>query len=185
MKKQLILSSSQSAAFSMGRVLIELESWYASNDSVLEVERAILIDFGVQHPRAFVRILPELRLVLEANLASRNDFGDLFVHKHFGGMREKFIVTLNDLIARELIQQLIKDETFTLELTEKGREVSNHLSSAYSLMLRAISDVFTASWKRRPVADLYTEIRLAIPRDNEALVTLGEPFGEWMVFDGK
>lgn len=184
MKKQVILSPSQSAAFAMGRVLIEFETWQRLHGSAIELERAILIDFAVQHPRTLIPIAPEVKLVLEANQLAKSDFGDLFAHKHFGGMREKFISTLNDLIARALVVQSVTDEVFTVEPTNEGLLISNHLSSAYSLALRALSEVFCSIWKRRPIDDLVTHIRTILPRDTEALIALGEPFGEWMSADG-
>lgn len=60
MRRRIPLSPTQSVAFAMGRVLIAFNNWSRDADAALDVERAMLIDFAVQHPRSIRALVPEL-----------------------------------------------------------------------------------------------------------------------------
>lgn len=184
MKRRIPLSPTQSAAFAMGRALIVLDTWSRGGDAGLDVERAILIDFAVQHPRAVRGLVPELDAVIRAHGLQKHDLSDAFAEKHFGIMRERFLAVVCDLLARDLLVEVSGAggaDQLTLKPTEAGRLVAGRFSNALSLFLRAMCAVLSDVWRRRNVRDLATEIRRAIPDEAQFAADLREPFARWLV----
>jgi hypothetical protein len=167
----------------MGRALIVFDSWYRAGDIGLDVERAMLIDFAVQHPRSVRALVPELDAVIRAHGLQKHDLSDAFAERHFGVMRERFLAVIADLVARDLLVEGAAGsaDQITLEPTEAGRLTAGRFSSALSLGLRAMCSVLSDAWRRRNVRDLATEIRKAIPDESQFAADLREPFARWLV----
>jgi hypothetical protein len=184
MKRRIPLSPTQSAAFAMGRALIVFDSWSRGGETALDVERAMLIDFAVQHPRSVRTLVPELDAVIRAHGLQKHDLSDAFAERHFGVMRERFLAVIADLIARDLLVEAAGSgsaDQLTLRATEAGRITAGRFSSALSLGLRAMCSVLSDAWRRRNVRDLATEIRKAIPDESQFAADLREPFARWLV----
>lgn len=181
MPKLAALSPLQSASFNMGRVLIEIDTWKLLHGTPLEIERGVLIDFIVQHPRAVVHIFPDLMMTMKSHGLETTDFSDLFARRHFRTARELYLTTIADLLSRNLIDQnLEQGDVILVSLTDAGNLANAQLSSALSLSIRAISSVVCAYLKRRNIDDLWSEIRSTLPDESEALALLGQPFGDWL-----
>lgn len=184
MKRRIPLTPTQSAAFAMGRALIVFDTWSRGANAALDVERAMLIDFAVQHPRAVRALVPDLDLVIRAHGLQKHDLSDAFAEKHFGIMRERFLAVVAELVARDLLAEVPgtgSPDQLTLEPTERGRHVAERFSSALSLGLRAMCSVLSEAWRRRNVRDLATDIRQAIPDETQFAADLREPFARWLV----
>jgi hypothetical protein len=168
----------------MGRALIVFDSWSRGGDAALDIERAMLIDFAVQHPRSVRTLVPELDAVIRAHGLQKHDLSDAFAEKHFGVMRERFLAVVADLVARDLLAEVSGAggaDQLTLKPTEAGRAVAGRFSSALSLGLRAMCSILSDAWRRRNVRDLATEIRKAIPDESQFAANLREPFARWLV----
>lgn len=184
MKRRIPLSPIQSAAYAMGRALIVFDTWSRNGGGALDVERAMLIDFALQHPRAIRSLVPDLECVIRAHGFQKHDLSDAFAEKHFGVMRERFLAVVADLIARGLLTEISRTEAadqLAMDMTSNGRVVAERFSSALSLGLRAMCSVLSNSWRRRNVRDLATDIRRAIPDESKFAADLREPFARWLV----
>lgn len=184
MKRRIPLSPTQSVAFAMGRTLIVFDTWSRAGNSALDVERAMLIDFAVQHPRSVRTLVPELDAVIRAHGLQKHDLSDAFAERHFGVMRERFLAVVADLVARDLLVEAAASggaNQPSLEPTKVGHLTARRFSSALSLGLRATCSVLSDAWRRRSVRDLATEIRKAIPDESQFAADLREPFARWLV----
>jgi hypothetical protein len=111
----------------MGRTLILLETWNRQIESPVDIERAILLDFAMQHPRSLQSLVPELDTVVRAHSLKKYDLSDLFAQRHFGTTRERFLATIEDLIARDLVAEspVLADSTSgSLKPTAEGLRVA-------------------------------------------------------------
>ena len=184
MKRRVPLSPIQSAAFAMGRGLIIFETWYRQTDAALDVDRAILLDFAVQHPRSVRSLVPDVDAVVRAHGLQKNDLSDLFAQRHFGTIRERFLVVVSDLVARDLLVELPvapNSDLVGMKPTESGFEIARRFSSPLSLALRAVCSVLCDAWRKRNVRDLANDIRKAIPDESQLAANLAEPFAPWLI----
>lgn len=183
MRRRIPLSPTQSAAFSMGRVLLLLDTWSRASETPLDFERAMLIDFGALHPRAIVGIVPQLDLVIRAHGLTHNDLTDAFVARQFGSARERFMTIVVDLAARDLIHAPDPhDDTLQvpLRLTDKAPSVVNAFASPLSMGYRSLFEVLCETWRRSNTQRLAAEIRLAIPDEAQFARRLRAPFAPWL-----
>ncbi|CAN0564725.1 unnamed protein product, partial [Laminaria digitata] len=150
----------------MARLLLLLEAWEALNQEPLAHERAMLLDFAVQHPQAIARISERFSLVTAAHGLQKADLSDLLGRRSFGVMSERFAVTASELVARGLLtHSMAGDGGPELGLTAFGREQAQKLSSAFGGALRAIFRVLATDWRRKNLAALREELYKALPDD--------------------
>lgn len=183
MRNRAPLSPAQSGTFAMGRALIVFEAWNKRAVTALDFERASLLDFALQHPQPIPAIAPEVEPVIRAHALSRQDLGDLFARRHYGSIRERFALTVADLIARNLVDPVEgapDDEAERYAATPLGLEVASQLTTGLSIGLRALAAALTEAWSRKNVRELAKQIRDALPDESEMIAALGEPFAEWL-----
>jgi hypothetical protein len=184
MKRRIPLSPTQSAAFSMGRVLLLLDGWNRVTDGPLEFERAMLIDFGALHPRSILTIVPELDIVIKAHGLSHVDLSDAFAGRQFGSTREHFMTIVEDLVARDLVSSpdpLDDSRQILLRLTDRASNVVRAFTSPLSLGFRALFEVLCETWKRQNTRNLAADIRRAIPDEAQFAARLRSPFASWLI----
>lgn len=183
MRHRAPLSPSQSGTFAMGRALIVFEAWSRRTEQPLDFERASLVDFALQHPQPIPAIVPEVEPVIRAHALYRQDLGGLFARRHYGSIRERFTLTVSDLMARGLLDPSTVDgldDTESYRVTKLGLDVAAQFTTGLSIGLRALAGVLTDTWSRKNVRDLAKQIRDALPDESELIATLGEPFAEWL-----
>ena len=166
----------------MGRVLVLFDVWERRGGSAVDSERAMLLDFAAQRPRALADLVPDISRVLRAHRLHENDLGDLFAGRQFDMLRERFSAVLTDLLARDLLMEVHEpDETSgaRFALTERGRTTAAQFSSALSLGFRAIDEAFCEAWWRKNVADLTAMIRTSLPDEARHIAELGMPLPPW------
>lgn len=182
MKRSTAFSPVQAASFSMGRVAILFETWWASESTPLEFDRALLLDFGTQYPRSVATIVPQLVPILRAHGMEKGDLGDLFAQRRFATARERFAVVVSDLMARNLLTEeaaLAPNDPIALSPTTLGLETSRQLCTSLSIWHRAVCRALCEVWKRSALRDLSKKIRMAIPDHSLTLGALAEPFFPW------
>lgn len=171
-------------AFAMGRVLILFDVWSHQEETPLDVERAILLDFALQHPRSVKALLPGLDPVIRAHGLREDDFSDLYARRHFATTREVFLAIIVDLVARGLLAQHLAAPDWASHAyapMEEGHGAAHAFSSSLALALRAIASVLCASWRRKNVADLARNVRQSLPDESRHAAALTEPFAAWLL----
>lgn len=180
MKRRLPLSPPQSAAFAMGRVLLLIDTWWKRFHLPIEVERAILIDFAVQHPRAITTVLPSIAPVMRAHGLEKTDLADLFAQRHFMTRRGTFLVVAADLVARGLLDESREKDSTRLQPTEAGQATASRFSGQLSLAIRALSSVICEAWYRKNPVELGVSLESSLPDQSRATSDLLIPFATWL-----
>lgn len=175
------IGASQHESFAMARVLIMYAEWERQHQEALLIDRAMLLDFVAQHPRAFEERLPALARVLRGHGLEQRDLSDLFVQRRFPLLREAFSVTAAGLIARGLVAdpQPSADASPSLRLTPLGAGVVQQFTSSLSFGLRAIHEVLCSEWHRRSLSELRAEIREMLPNESMAIADLALELPQW------
>jgi hypothetical protein len=182
MRRRIPLSPAQSASFSMGRQLICLDSWRCLSDGPVELERAMLIDFALQHPRSVSSLDQGMEVIVRAHGFQDHDLSELFAQRRLGGFREAFLATSAELLSRNLLIEdpAYKAESTGLQITETGSEVASRFTSPLSIFLRSAADLICRAWQRRAIGLLAREIREELPDESGAIAQLESPFGAWL-----
>jgi hypothetical protein len=179
MTRRLALSPSQSSAFAMSRVLLVLDAWREANDAGVDLDRAILLDFAVQHPRALASLVPDVQPVVRAFGLQGDDVADLFAQRHLDSRRERFTAVLTDLLARDLVAEAPRQSDGSpvlLIISDLGKAIAASFTSPLSLTVRALAGVFSRAWRRPRVDDLLAHIRGALPDHALDIAHFAEPF---------
>lgn len=182
MTRRAPLSPIQSAAYAMGRVLVLFEVWERRAAPALDSERAMLLDFAAQHPRALSGLVPELPRVLRAHRLHEGDLGDLFAGRQFDLLRERFSAVLTDLLARDLLAEVHEAGASggaQFALTERGRAAAAEFTSALSFAFRAVDEAFCDAWSRKNASDLTAIIRTTLPDHARDIADLNTPLPIW------
>ena len=185
MSRRAPLSAPQSVAYSMGRVLVLFDVWEDGDQRPLDVERAMLIDFAAQQPRALKPLVPALERVLRAYRLHQADLSDLFAERQFDVLRERFSAVITDLLARDLLKEIHDAEpelatAARFALTERGRAIAGQFSSVMSLSFRALYEVLCETWRRKNVGELARAIRVALPQQARGIAELSVPIPTWL-----
>jgi hypothetical protein len=176
-KRCVLLSPSQSASFAMGRILLVFESWARIVAAPIELERAMLIDFAVQYPRSIGALVPALPGIVRAYGIDQGDLGDLFATRRLQTIREAFTSTLSLLIARNLIDEILRnDSTATqLRVTERGRTAAQSFSTPLALAIRSLSEAVCTSWRNRNTDGIRDALGYALPNTAQEAAELTRP----------
>jgi len=166
----------------MGRLLILLDSWRHLSDGPVELERAMLMDFALQHPRSVISLVQDLSTVIHAYGFQDHDLAELFAQRRLGGFRETFLATVAELLARDLLVEdpAYKTESAGLRITDKGYHLASQFTSPLSIFLRSAGDVICRAWRRRDIVLLARGIREALPDESSTIAQLESPFGAWL-----
>jgi hypothetical protein len=182
--KRYILSPAQSLYYSMGRGLIVFKSWKQVNpETPLEFEKAVLIDFALQHPKAIEKLVPTISLIIRAHGSQKSNIGDAFAHRKFSNIREEFSEIISGLICRELIDESLDNDKFNstaYEITQKGNQVASLYTSSLSIAFREISLELSYIWKRKNNGTLANEIRKQMQGNMSMVNELTKPFYPWL-----
>lgn len=183
MKQSLIISPHQSAHFAMARVLLTLDQWKGRRNKPIEIERAMLIDFAVQYPRAFARLVPEVEYILRTHGFDEGDLGDYFAARKFTLIREDFFNVTSDLVSRELAE-ITQGESTTdsvlIALTDNGSALCKLFSSRLSQIIRLLSEAYADSWGSKDMKKLFSEMKFVLPNYSYLMEQLAQPFGSWI-----
>jgi hypothetical protein len=180
--KAVPLAPQQYTIYSMARVLLCIEQWETNFQRPIEIDRLMLFDFVIQYPREVSRILPNLKLTLEAEDLLEVDLSDLFAKRNSENMYEKFNAVLSALTARDLIKQILpteNDGNLYLSLTSLGNEKVKLFLSPVSYAIRDISKVLIENWTRTNPNKLLSEVFSLLPDQSEAVQQLATPFEIW------
>jgi len=166
----------------MGRQLILLDCWSRLVDSPVELERAILMDFALQHPRSVSSLVPGLDVVIRAHGLQDHDLSELFAQRRLRGFRESFLVTSAELLARNLLSEdpTYKAESPGLKITPDGSQIVGRFTSPLSIFLRSAAELISKAWQRRSILALASDIREVLPDESSAIAQLETPFGVWL-----
>lgn len=178
----LTLSPAHDAAYRMSRALLMFAAWHISNEQPIEFERAMLIDFAAEYPRAVAPLVAEIGPILRAYDLEALDLSDLFAQRRLNTRRERFMSVITDLIGRGLIEEYSVGRTRTttlLNITSLGSEMAGRFTSPLSRAISLICFVLAREWRRRPVADIVVSLRRTIPDASREIADLSEPFLPW------
>ncbi len=183
MRSPIIVSPLQSAHFAMGRVLLTFAQWNELYKIPLELERAMVIDFAVQYPRSFTGLLPLLSNIVQSHGLQDADVGDYFAARKFFFVREQFVDTVSDLIARNLLEPILKDansEFSSFQITPLGETAASQFSSPLAGVIQLLSHTFAKNWGDITVKRLLLLIKQTLPDQSEMVQQLTSPFGSWL-----
>lgn len=179
-----LLSPAQAASFSMARALLLFDSWRTVDESPLEIDRAVLIDFVTQNPRLFLSLLSDLNPVLKAYDLQEAGIADLFASRRFESARERFQVVVSELVARDLLHEdssATGSDSAAFRITEAGGLVAGRFTSSLSQAIRSVAAVAANHWRRRSYRELVGLIRRSLPDQSSEASRLTRPFAEWLL----
>ena len=168
----------------MGRALLLFREWERADDAPLELERALLIDFVIQNPRLFLSLLTDLDPILRAYGLEEPGIGDVFAHRRLDTTRERFQLTVSELVARDL---LVEDHTSSsgesaaFRLTASGKSTADMFTTEMARGISAIALVTSGQWRRRNHLELHRLIRQALPDQSSEAARLTLPFATWLL----
>ncbi len=168
----------------MARTLVLLDTWCTMFELPIELERAMLIDFSLEHPRFLISLVPEIGPVIRAHDLGKHDLGDLFAQQTFNSLRERFSTIVSNLIARDLATEIMptaEDKAFMLRPTPLGQDIAKKLVSSVSIGYRAMCTVLCQAWKSKNLTALATDLRKSLPDESIARARLTEPFSPWVL----
>ncbi|MBX9771897.1 MAG: hypothetical protein K2X29_11025 [Candidatus Obscuribacterales bacterium] len=182
-RSALALSPTQSAHFSMGRTLLTFVQWHIKYERPIELERAMVFDFAVQYPRTFATLVPEVGYVIKSHGFSEADLGDYFVARRYTLIRDQFVDTLNDLVARDLVNPIVTKEPsefLLFQVTEVGTEVAGRFETRLSQVMLLLSAAYCQAWGQKDMKKLLILIRQSLPDQSDMVQQLTKPFGSWL-----
>jgi hypothetical protein len=180
MKRRVVLSPTQSGAYTMGRTLLVFDAWERQIGTPIDIDRAMVIDFAVQHPRSLGDLAP-VASIAAAHGLGQSDLADLFAQRHLGTMRERFTFAVTQLVARRLVEEVRTSGSVTqFRITDLGREAAGAFSSSLAIAIDAICSRLCEAWQRRRVDDILRDLRQTLPDESRTLAHLAEPFGIWL-----
>lgn len=179
---RIALSPAHDSAYRMARALLMFAAWQEANEQPIDFDRAMLIDFAAEYPRAVAPLVAEIGPILRAYGLEAVDLSDLFAQRRLHTRRERFTSVITDLGARGLVEEVTTHEmraAVSLTITSLGADVAGRFTSPLSNAIRLLCVVLAREWRKPAIADLLASLRKTIPDASREIADLSEPFRPW------
>ncbi len=164
----------------MGRLLLIFDTWGSIHQKPLEIDRALLLDYGVQFPGSILGSVPEIEPVVRAYGLDKRGISDLFAARRFSSAREQLLATATDMIARNMITgERVGAEEPAYNVTSIGRTAASRFCSPFSQAIRGLSEVLSRKWARSNLRTLSIQLRDAVQDHASAMAGLVDPIAPW------